>query len=145
MPSSTLHQMISATVASDLIHVSKQEAERLNLAMAIAVVDTAGKPIAFLRMDDASVIAAETVVAKARAAAWMGRPTAEIIVDAQSFPTVYGSFLSAVSEPLVYSMGGIPLFGHDGLAGAIAASGGSGHQDIAVATAGAARFHDASA
>lgn len=108
--------------------------------MAIAVVDVAGDVVLAVRMDGATPIATETVVAKARTALAFDRPTTDVVEAAERRPTVYDSFLTASSRPLVYSMGGIPLRDGGRTVGAVGASGGTGEQDVVVASAAVAAF-----
>ncbi len=123
-------------LAEALLDAAQQAAESLGVAMALAVVDAGGHPVAMRRMDGASLIAAATVIPKARTAVHFGRPTADVVESARRNPVVYGSFLEASDSRLVYSMGGIPLFGGDGtIVGAIGASGGTGVEDIRVSEA----------
>ena len=122
--------------AEKLLDKAQAAAEALGIAMAIAVVDAGGHPVAFRRMDGASIVAGDTVVPKARTAIHFGRPTAEVVEAARRSPVVYASFLEASESRLVLSMGGIPLLGADGvIVGAIAASGGTGLEDVHVSTA----------
>jgi len=122
--------------AEKLLDRAQAAAEALGVAMAIAVVDAGGHPIAMRRMDGASTIAGDTVVPKARTAVHFGRDTAEVVEAAKRNPVVYASFLEASESRLALSMGGIPLRDADGvIRGAIAASGGTGEEDVLVSTA----------
>ncbi len=122
--------------AEELLDKAQAAAEVLGVAMALAVVDAGGHPVATRRMDGASIIAGDTVVPKARTAIHFGRPTAEVVEAARRSPVVYASFLEASESRLVLSMGGIPLTDGDGvIVGAIASSGGTGLEDVQVSTA----------
>lgn len=122
--------------AQELLDRAQTAAEALGVAMALAVVDAGGHPVAMRRMDGASTIAGDTVVPKARTAVHFGRDTAEVVEAAKRNPVVYASFLEASESRLVLSMGGIPLRDADGvIRGAIAASGGTGEEDILVSAA----------
>ena len=122
--------------AEALLDKAQAAAEALGVAMAIAVVDAGGHPVATRRMDGASIIAGDTVVPKARTAIHFGRPTAEVVEAARRSPVVYASFLEASESRLVLSMGGVPVTDGDGvIVGAIAASGGTGLEDVQVSTA----------
>ena len=126
--------------AQRLLDAAESEARRLGLAMALAVVDAHGAPVAMRRMDGSTIVAARTVVTKARTAVYYGRPTAEVLESAVDNPVVYESLRAGIAEGLVYSMGGIPLAIDEVVVGAVAASGGTGAEDIAVAEAGVAEF-----
>jgi uncharacterized protein GlcG (DUF336 family) len=124
-------------LAIRILEAARTAAEARGLKMALAVVDAAGVPVALHRMDGASLVAANTVVAKARTAVHFGRPTAAVLESARRNPEVYGSFLSASDERLVLSMGGIPIVDANGVIGAVAASGGTGTEDVEIASAAA--------
>lgn len=122
--------------AQELLDRAQTAAEALGVAMALAVVDAGGHPVAMRRMDGASTIAGDTVVPKARTAVHFGRDTAEVVEAAKRNPVVYASFLEASESRLVLSMGGVLLIDADGtISGAIAASGGTGAEDVHVSTA----------
>ena len=122
--------------AERMLDRAQRAAEAKGVAMALAVVDAGGHPIAMRRMDGASKIAGDTVVPKARTAIHFGRATAEVVEAARKNPVVYASFLEASESRLVLSMGGIPIIDTDGaIVGAIAASGGTGAEDVAVSEA----------
>ena len=123
-------------LAEALLDAAQAAAESRGVAMALAVVDAGGHPVAMRRLDGASVIAASTVIPKARTAIHFGRPTADVVESARRNPVVYASFLEASDARLVYSMGGIPIVDEDGaVIGAIGASGGTGAEDIEVSEA----------
>lgn len=127
---------LTLAMAQLILDAAQQEAERLGVPMALAVVDAGGSPIAMRRMDGASIVAATTVVAKARTAVYFGRPTSDVLDSANRHPQVYGSFLNATEESLVYSMGGLPIVLDGVIAGGIGSSGGTGEEDILVSEAG---------
>ena len=133
-------QELTADRALALIAAARRRAERQRLAMSLAVVDGGGHPLAMLRMDGASLLSAGTVIAKARTAVYCRRPTHVSVERARLHPEVYASLAAEMRPGMVYSMGGYPLEAQGRLLGAIAASGGSGDQDMAVARAALARF-----
>jgi uncharacterized protein GlcG (DUF336 family) len=87
------------------------------------------------RMDSAPLLAVDTVQAKAHTAVYLRRPTESTVDRARLNPSVYASFMVAAAQPLVLSMGGEPLWLGDDLLGAVAAAGGTGQDDVAVARA----------
>lgn len=122
--------------AKRLLDAAESAAEEIGVAMSLAIVDAAGHPVLVRRMDGASIISGETVVAKARTAVHFGRSTEDVVESARRNPVVYGAFLEASESTLVYSMGGLLVLDPDGsVAGAVGASGGTGAQDIEVSTA----------
>jgi uncharacterized protein GlcG (DUF336 family) len=104
--------------------------------MAVAVVDIGGHPVALARADGASILAVESVIQKARAAAWLGRPTSSAVDIGKEWPHVYLSFAVAAQGAITWSRGGFPIWTQAGqVLGAIAAAGGTGAQDAEVSLA----------
>ena len=126
---------MNLAMARALLDRAEAEATRIGTPMALAVVDAGGILVAFRRMDGASLIAGATVPAKARTAVYFGKPTADVLERANVHPRVYQSFLTATDEPLVYSMGGLPIVVDGSVIGGTGASGGTGEEDIQVAEA----------
>ena len=120
----------SADAALAMIAAARTRASELGAAMAFAVVDAGGHPLAMVRMDGASLLAATTVLAKARTAVYCQRPTHLTVERAGRFPEVWNSLAVNDMPPLLLSMGGFPLECHDRIVGGFASSGGSGEQDI---------------
>ena len=131
---------LSADMALQLLNVARRRAEEIGVAMSLAVVDDGGHALAMLRMDGASILGAGTVIAKARTAVYCRRPTHISVERARAHPEVYASLAAEMTPGMVYSMGGYPLECGGRLLGAIAASGGSGEQDMAVAEAALRQF-----
>lgn len=130
------HPNVSLELARALIEAAETKAAGIGVPMALCVSDAAGEPIVLVRMDGASLAAVQTVAAKARTAVAFGRPTAETVERSRQNPTVYGSFMTVGAGAWVLSMGGLPLMSGGSVVGAVAASGGSGEEDISVAEAG---------
>ncbi|GIW06036.1 MAG: hypothetical protein KatS3mg060_0841 [Dehalococcoidia bacterium] len=126
--------------ARQLIDSALRYAEEQGLAMAVAVVDAGGHPIAMAKLDTASIIAAESVLQKARAAAWFNRPTASAVDTGAQWPHVYLSFTIAAQGAITLSKGGFPIVRDGQTLGAIGSAGGTGAQDEQVSRA-ALRAH----
>jgi glc operon protein GlcG len=126
---------IGAQRAQSLIEAAAAEATKKGWPMNIAVVDSGANLVAFLRMDGGAQLASIAIAEhKARAAAKYRRPT-KIFEDAvQKLDLKY--ILSL--DDVVASRGGIPLIEDGKIIGAIGCSGGTGSQDEAICTAGAA-------
>ena len=125
---------IGAQRAQSLIEAAAAEATKKGWPMNIAVVDSGANLVAFLRMDGAQLASIAIAEHKARAAAKYRRPT-KIFEDAvQKLDLKY--ILSL--DDVVASRGGIPLIEDGKIIGAIGCSGGTGSQDEAICTAGAA-------
>lgn len=109
------------------------EARKLNLSMAIAVVDASGQLVAFERMDAVFPGAIAVSQDKARSAAIFRRPT-KAFQDALAGGGAGLRVLTLQGANAVE--GGVPLIVDGKVVGAIGASGGSPDQDGAVAKAG---------
>ena len=90
--------------------------------------------VAFLRMDDAQLASIPIAEHKARAAAKYRRPTKVFEDVLQKFDF---KFILSLDD-IIASRGGIPLIENGKIIGAIGCSGGTGSQDEAICTAGAA-------
>ena len=69
---------LNQTGAQTVLQAAKESAQQRNAPSAIAVVDTAGDLLAFERMDGVRPASADLAIEKARTAARLQRPTAEI-------------------------------------------------------------------
>ena len=127
---------IALQKAEDAIHAAAAEAKKQGWPLNIAVVDSGGNLVAFARMDGAQLASISIAEHKARAAAKFRRPT-RVFEDALQKGTAY----IATLDDVVGSRGGIPLIEDGKLIGAIGCSGGTGSQDEAVCSAGAATIN----
>ena len=125
---------ISLARAQAVISAAIGEAEKRGWAVNVAVVDSGASLVAFARMDGAQLASIAIAEHKARAAASFRRPT-KVFEDAiQKSDNKYVLSLDGV----IASRGGIPLIEDGKLIGAIGCSGGTGSQDEAACTVGAA-------
>ena len=125
---------ISLARAQAAISAAIGEAEKRGWAVNVAVVDSGASLVAFARMDGAQLASIAVAEHKARAAASFRRPT-KVFEDAiQKSDNKYVLTIDGV----IASRGGIPLIEDGKLIGAIGCSGGTGSQDEAACTAGAA-------
>ena len=125
-------QTVSAAGAKIALSAAEQAAAANKLKVSIAVVDSAGNLIAFLRTDGACVTTVEAATRKARTAAQLGAPT-KVFED-----LLHGGMTSLLAfEFLSPSQGGVPISLHGTVIGGIGSSGGSGSEDEMVANAGA--------
>lgn len=108
-----------------------------NVNLAIAVVDAGGHPVAMGKCDEASVLAAEAVMQKARAAIWTGGATSRMVKTGKDWPHVYMSFAMASQGQITISMGGYVLVKEGQVVGGVGAAGGTGAQDEACSQAAA--------
>jgi uncharacterized protein GlcG (DUF336 family) len=111
------------------------EARRINVPMAVAVVDTAGHLVAFEKMDNTQTASINVAQDKAISAATYRRPT-KAFQDALAAGGAGLRILSLRGANAVE--GGIPLMEGGRIIGAIGVSGGAAEQDGVVAAGGVA-------
>ena len=109
------------------------DARRLNLPMAVAVVDTAGNLVAFERMDNTQTGSVLVAQDKASSAAMYRRPT-KAFQDALAGGGAGLRILALRGANAVE--GGLPLVVDGRIIGGIGVSGGTSEQDDEVARAG---------
>jgi glc operon protein GlcG len=125
---------LSLEAARQITAAAEAEAAKSNLTnLAIVIVDDGGYLVYGVRMDGALPSSADIGLAKARAAALLGRPTKfwrELLNGGNLWP---------LGMPYVVSAeGGLPLIADGMVIGGIGVSGASGQEDRAVADAGVA-------
>jgi uncharacterized protein GlcG (DUF336 family) len=128
---------ISAERAQAAIAAAAGEATKRGWAMNIAVVDSGGNLVAFLRQDGAQLASISIAEHKARGAVKFRRPTRALEDAVQKFDFKY--LLSL--DDVVASRGGIPLIEDGKIIGAVGCSGGTGSQDEATCAVGAATIN----
>jgi glc operon protein GlcG len=124
---------ITGDKAKQILAAAEAEAKKRNWKMNIAVVDTNGDLVYFLRMDGAQIASVPISQGKARTAARYRRPT-QIFYNA--FETGH-PYVSTLDPTLIASPGGFPLVEGGKLIGAIGCSGGTGDQDALICKIGA--------
>jgi uncharacterized protein GlcG (DUF336 family) len=123
--------------AQAALQAALDEATKRGWEMNVTVVGPTGDLVAFARMDNAQLASVQISQHKARAAAQFRRPT-HLLEDAiQKSDAKYLVTLDSV----IASRGGIPLIEDGKLIGAIGCSGGTGSQDEAVCSVGAATIN----
>jgi uncharacterized protein GlcG (DUF336 family) len=126
-------QSIGGERAKQVLAAAEAEAKRRNWKMNIAVVDTNGELVHFLRMDGAQIASVQISQNKARTAARWRRPSQVFYNGFES-----GHSYTATLDPmLAASPGGFPLVENGKLIGAIGCSGGTGDQDATICKVGA--------
>ncbi|MGA7326014.1 MAG: heme-binding protein [Rhodomicrobium sp.] len=125
---------ITAEHAQSVIKAAEAEAAKKAWPLNIAVVDSGGNLVAFLRMDGAQLASITIAEHKARAAVKFRRPT-KLFEDALQLKDV--KYITTLDD-VIASRGGIPLVEAGKMIGAIGCSGGTGSQDLAVCEVGAA-------
>ena len=121
--------------ARRIIDAALLEAEALQTAMNIAVVDAGGHLVAHVRMDGAFFGSVDIAINKAWTATAFQMPSADLGALCQPGASAYGLEKSNAGRVMIVG-GGHPLVFEGHLIGAIGVSGGSVEQDEAVAEAG---------
>lgn len=121
--------------AKAVLAAAEAEAVAQNWNVAIAVVDTAGNLVAFIKRDDTQTASVNVAQGKARSAAIYKRATKAF----QDTVAAGGVGLRALTlEGVVAAEGGVPLLVNGAIVGAVGVSGVTSEQDGMVAAAGAA-------
>jgi glc operon protein GlcG len=121
--------VITLERAVALIAAGERAAAAEGLALAFAVVDAGGHPVALHRMDGAPWIAPEVALGKAWTAAAYGAPSAaqgEKMADLHAFSAAISAATGGRYTPQI---GGLPVFDGDTVVGGMGASGGTGQED----------------
>jgi glc operon protein GlcG len=118
--------------AQTVLQAARDSVQQLNAPSAIAVVDPAGDLLAFQRMDGVRPASADLAIEKARTAARLRRPTAEIEDSINQGRTAF------VTANIAALRGGVPIRVSGEVVGAVGVAGMSKETDTAIATAAAA-------
>ncbi|MDN5513951.1 heme-binding protein [Ectopseudomonas composti] len=125
--------VLSQSEVSQILQAARSEAQQQGWAVAIAVVDDGGHPLALERLDGCAPIGAYIATEKARSAA-IGRRETKGYED-----MVNGGRSAFLSAPLITSLeGGVPIVIEGQVVGAVGVSGVKAEQDAQVAKAGIA-------
>lgn len=129
------HPSISHRAAQRVVAAALAEAERLGIAIHVAVMDRAANLIAYARMADAAPLAMQTALDKAYTAASFRFPTADWPQALAELPPLIQH--NILQRPrLIIFPGGLPITYQGHPIGAIGVSGGSAEQDEQCAAAG---------
>ena len=118
--------------AQTVLQAAKESAQQRNAPSAIAVVDPAGDLLAFQRMDGVRPASADLAIEKARTAARLQRPTAEIEDSIDRGRTAF------VTADIAALRGGMPIRVNGEVVGAVGIAGLSKEADNDIANAAAA-------
>jgi glc operon protein GlcG len=126
---------VTADRAAEIAAAAVAEAKKSprNWKLAVAVVDPNGDLVYFYKMDDTQLGSIDIAVNKARTAARLRRPTADLW---KALQTQAGAYLATLGD-FAIAMGAYPLIENGKLIGAVGASGGTGAQDDVAAKAAA--------
>ena len=103
--------------AQTVLQAARKSAQQRNAPSAIAVVDPAGDLLAFQRMDGVRPASADLAIQKARTAARLQRPTAEIEDNIDEGRTAF------VTANIVALRGGMPVRLNGQVVGAVGIAG----------------------
>src|SRR5580692_12564024 len=118
--------------AQTVLQAARESAQQRNAPSAIAVVDPAGDLLAFQRMDGVRPASADLAIAKARTAARLERPTAEIEDNINQGRTAF------VTADIMALRGGMPIRLDGQIVGAVGVAGLSKETDTEISAAAAA-------
>ena len=118
--------------AQTVLRAAKESAQQRNAPSAIAVVDPAGDLLAFQRMDGVRPASADLAIQKARTAARLQRPTAEIEDNINQGRTAF------VTAEIMALRGGMPVRLNGEIVGAVGVAGLSKETDTEIARTAAA-------
>ena len=127
-------KVISEEGAKQVLLAAEREAEKLHAPCAIAVVDTSGILVAFLKMDDVRAGSPELAIGKARTSAQLQRPSAETEHNVDT------GRMSFVTSGFMTLRGGVPLMAGKEVVGAVGIASLNKDNDVAIAEAAAAAF-----
>jgi uncharacterized protein GlcG (DUF336 family) len=132
-PPPTIVSPLTLEQARAAAEAAMAEAKKMNVNVAIAVVEPSGDLVYFLRMDGTQYGSLKIAEDKARSAALFRRPTKSFAERVAKGDSSVFSLRGAIA-----SAGGVPIIVGGKMLGAIGLSGGSAEQDHDAATAGAA-------
>ena len=130
-------QELTHAAAMIVLQGAIAKAKAMQVPQCIAIVDTGGNLLAFVRMDGAKVLSQLSATQKAITAA-SGR------VNTGGVPADVETKLALATGGLLTNLkGGLPIVINDQVVGAIGVGSGTGDQDVEVGLAGIAALQDA--
>jgi glc operon protein GlcG len=127
-------KVISKAGAQQVLKAAEHEAEALHAPCAIAVVDTSGILVAFLKMDGVRAGSPDLAIGKARTSALLQRPSAE------TESAVNDGRPAFATSGLMTLRGGVPLMAGAEVVGAVGIASLDKDNDVKIAQAAAAAF-----
>src|SRR6201995_2439221 len=124
--------------AQTVLQAAEENAQRRNAPSSIAVVEPAGDLLAFQQMDRVRPASADLAIEKARTAARLQRPTAEIEDNINHGRTAF------VTADIMALRGGVPIRVNGEVVGAVGVAGLSKETDTGIATTAAAALSPSS-
>lgn len=142
-PPINLTDNVSLDQAGDCIKKSMKRAQDIGVNVSIFVVDSAGTPVAFSRMDGAGIMTPDIARAKAFTAIAFKRNTKDMAENLKDRPSAAAGIMGVGGGRILILAGGVVIRGGGGTAasagiiGAVGVSGATSDQDHECATAGA--------
>jgi uncharacterized protein GlcG (DUF336 family) len=120
--------------AKRMLAAGEEKARSLGIAYNIAVVDSGGHLLAFVRQDGALLGSIDLAIDKAVTARIFDKKTSDLAALAQSGRPLFGIQQSNAGKVVIFG-GGIPVVYRGQIVGAVGTSAGTVEQDIEVAMA----------
>jgi uncharacterized protein GlcG (DUF336 family) len=130
-------QELTHDAALVVLQAAIAKAQEMNVPQCIAIVDTGGNLLVFIRMDGAKVLSQISATQKAVTAASSKAPTGNVAADVEL------KLALATAGQLTNLKGGLPIVIDGQVVGAIGVGSGTGAQDVEVAQAGIQALVDA--
>ena len=128
------YQTIALADAKRMLLAAEAKAASLGIAYNIAIVDSGGHLVAFVRQDGALIGSIDLAIDKAMTARYFNKATSELATLAQSGQPLFGIQESNAGKVVIFG-GGIPIVSQGNIIGAVGTSAGTVEQDIEVAEA----------
>lgn len=130
-------QSLTLADAKRMLAAAEAKASSLQIAYNIAVVDSGGHLLAFVRQDGALIGSIDLAINKAVTARVFDKSTAVLSALAQPGQPLFGIHQSNSGKVVIFG-GGVPVVIDRTIVGAVGTSAGTVEQDIAVAEAAVA-------
>ena len=125
-------RVISQAGAQQVLQAAQSAAQKLHAPSAIAVVDSSGILVAFLRMDGVRPGSPDLAIGKARTSALLRRPSEETEDNINKGRTAF------VTAGFLTLRGGMPILRHGEVIGAVGIAGTNKDNDVTIAQTAAA-------
>lgn len=138
MTSFISQKMVSCESAANIAQGAVEKANELGIKINVAVTDSSGVLMAFLRMPGAFLHSIDISIDKAYTAASFGFPTSQWMSIIKDDPALREGIVQR--ERLVIFGGGVPIHIDGDLIGGVGVSGGSAEEDEICALAGISKI-----
>ncbi|KJQ55920.1 heme-binding protein [Microbacterium sp. SA39] len=130
---------LTLAVAEHAIAAAQGAASQQGLAVVVTVVDAGVQPVLIARQDGALIAAVDASLSKARTTLFFGGTATADLAGATAPGGPLFGFEHAVTVPLAFLGGAVPVRdAHGEVIGAVGVGGGTAEQDHAIAAAAAA-------